>query len=299
MKVLKSTTGLAEVSVPQSHNAWQGEFSQQQTIHPLESELKEFNTSLPEVLGKIGIDPGHELLQSHHHPLDAGLICRVVILNAGEEIGQAPVRIGLHLKQLVVGDVVHNFALEDVVIIVAVGTEKDRYQRCGQVVDALDVAAGRVAAGPNVQQPAEGLSQPIVPKERNVGSRTGHIHQHLAEGLLLLHGASVVINVVVRRNCIAIFRSLPFQRLFPPGGIGRKISQQNLPRLRPMFAWDSIPRQPAKIAHHHHGSIDCFLECCIFVRLFLLWLGPWRTLILFTDYSCCMCLFFWRHSTSI
>ena len=66
--------------------------------------------------GQVGVDPGHELFQPHDHPLHSGLICSVVVLDAREEVRQAPVRVGLNLEQGVVGDVavVHHLPAEDI-----------------------------------------------------------------------------------------------------------------------------------------------------------------------------------------
>lgn len=99
VKVFKAVAALfADVGIPQSDDAFHVEFTQQQAIHPLERKLHELDPYRLDVIREVPVDAIDELLQPHDHPLDAGLISRVMVLDSRQDVGQAPVDVGFDLK---------------------------------------------------------------------------------------------------------------------------------------------------------------------------------------------------------
>eukprot|EP00966_Prymnesium_polylepis_P016324 376379-Prymnesium_polylepis.1 len=85
---------------------------------------------------QLGVDARDELFELEDHTLDARLRKRVVVLDRIDELGEAPVRIGLHLREHVRLDLV------DVLPAVRpIGWQMARQERHeewrDQIVDAL------------------------------------------------------------------------------------------------------------------------------------------------------------------
>ena len=100
VKILEAVSVLlAYVGVPQSNDAFEVEFSKEQAVHPFEGKLHELYAHRMDVLVQISVDSIDQFLQPHYHSLDSGLICRVMVLNACQDVGQTPVDIGLDLHE--------------------------------------------------------------------------------------------------------------------------------------------------------------------------------------------------------
>jgi hypothetical protein len=95
MKVFKAI--LANVGIPQSNNASQIEFSQQETIHPFKGKLHKLNAHFRQMLTEAGINPLDDFFQPHDHALHTRLIGGIMILNACQNVGEAPIDIGFDL----------------------------------------------------------------------------------------------------------------------------------------------------------------------------------------------------------
>mmetsp|Transcript_5399 Transcript_5399/g.11149 ORF Transcript_5399/g.11149 Transcript_5399/m.11149 type:complete len:227 (+) Transcript_5399:102-782(+) len=150
VKVLKAVPALLrDVRVPQPYHAFQVEFAEQQTVHPLEGKLHKLNAHRVNVVVEIRVDAIHEFLESHNHSLDSGLIRGIMILNARQDISQTPVNIGLDFVKSVFLEDHHDTPVQDILSLVVVRQE-DSKKRRHQVVDSLDVRARRVPHGPDV-----------------------------------------------------------------------------------------------------------------------------------------------------
>ena len=59
VEVFESTIAFADVGVPQPHDTPEIEFTEKQTIHPLEGKLHKLDAHLSEVGSEVGVDPVH------------------------------------------------------------------------------------------------------------------------------------------------------------------------------------------------------------------------------------------------
>jgi hypothetical protein len=92
--------GLGVVGVPEADGGGERELAHQQVVHPAEGELHEADLVAGEVGVEAAVDAPHQLLQRLHAPLDARLREDVVLLDALQQLAQAPVRVRLYLPQL-------------------------------------------------------------------------------------------------------------------------------------------------------------------------------------------------------
>lgn len=97
VKILKAIFG--NVGIPQPDDTLEIEFPQQQAIHPFEGKLDELNAHIRQVLCQVTIDPRDQFFQPHNHALDTRLVGGVMILDFGQNVGQAPIDIRLHLER--------------------------------------------------------------------------------------------------------------------------------------------------------------------------------------------------------
>lgn len=141
-----------QVGVPHSDNVAHAHLAHQQAIHPTKGKLHVLYAVLLQMRMQRRVDACHQLSQPAYLSLDAGLRKDVVVLDAIEELREAPERVGFDGLEHIgwqQGDVKH-FGVR-----VDVGAEKDFEEGGSEVVDALNVAAGWMSDRPNVQDPLE------------------------------------------------------------------------------------------------------------------------------------------------
>jgi hypothetical protein len=140
-------TSTNQISVPHADGVFDADFSHQETVHPAKTELNKLDTLLFQVLGQIAIDTRCEITEGSNLALNAGLSHNVVILDAIEQLGQAPEGVSLdrvknRLRELSWVHARLNIGVPDV------DTKEYLPERRHQVIDALNVAAGWVADRP-------------------------------------------------------------------------------------------------------------------------------------------------------
>mmetsp|Transcript_16409 Transcript_16409/g.52190 ORF Transcript_16409/g.52190 Transcript_16409/m.52190 type:complete len:216 (-) Transcript_16409:502-1149(-) len=137
---------LAEIRVPQPHDGGQGQLAQQQAVHPGHREVHKVQPLLREVLVQWLVDSVDELGQLEHHPLDARLAKRVMVLHCVQQVGQTPIRVGL--------DEVQQLGLQRCHITgqwpINIAIQEGEIQGGCNVVDALHIARCRVPNRPHV-----------------------------------------------------------------------------------------------------------------------------------------------------
>ena len=112
MKVFKAVL-FGQIGIPESKDALQLKFAEQQTVHPLEGKLQELYAGVvANVPCQVAVNAVHQFLETSHHALNPRLIGRVMILDSGQQVSQAPVHIRFHLLQSFIGTVIHNVTIE-------------------------------------------------------------------------------------------------------------------------------------------------------------------------------------------
>ena len=187
VEVLEPAAFLRQICVPESQDARQRELAEQETVHPAEGELHEEDALLRDVGVQLVVDAVDEVLEPHDHPLEPRLRACVVVLYVVEQFGEAPV--GVRLDAL--KDIFRRFEGDDVAAE-GVGDEGGHaHEQDGreEVVDALHVAGGGVADGPDVQDALHDALDGRLLEERRVGRGARQVDLDLAHRLALVRGA--------------------------------------------------------------------------------------------------------------
>src|SRR3569833_367666 len=162
------------IRIPHSNRVPDADLAHEKAVHPPEAKLDELDVLLLEVLGEIGVDPGRQVAQRRHLSLDARPRDDVVALDAVEQLRQAPERAGLDGVQHRPGELAGIHARLDV-RVGDVDAQEDLPEGGDEVVDTLDVAAGRVAHGPDVEDALERPLGGLVAVELDVRVRARHV----------------------------------------------------------------------------------------------------------------------------
>ena len=118
--------------------------------------MVEIDVLFLEVPQKLRVHPLDHFLDPHERLLDARPGAGVVIQYPIEDLAQAVVAVPLDALQLPRGELVHLRGLEGVQVEFDVLGEEHYNEGGDDVVDALDVAAGRMPHVPHVQQSSWG-----------------------------------------------------------------------------------------------------------------------------------------------
>lgn len=89
-----------QVGIPQPDPQLKWQLPQQQTIHPTKRKLHKLQTFLLHMCSYGGFHPAYKLLYFEQGALNAGLSVGVVVLNAIEELAEAPIAICFDIQQL-------------------------------------------------------------------------------------------------------------------------------------------------------------------------------------------------------
>ena len=80
----------SQICVPHADYVLDVDFSHEETVHPAETELDEFDAFVFEVFGESCVYTGCEVVQGPDLSLDTGLSDNVVVFNTIEELGETP-----------------------------------------------------------------------------------------------------------------------------------------------------------------------------------------------------------------
>lgn len=130
------------------------------------------------MLREAGIYPCRQILQRAYLPHYPWLRENVVVLDAIEEFGEAPERIGFYGIEDGLGKLPGVHAACDV-IVTDIRAEEDLPEGSDKVVDALDVARGGVPDGPDVEDTLERALGGLIAIELKMGGCTGDIDRYL------------------------------------------------------------------------------------------------------------------------
>ena len=121
-----------------------------------EAELKILDVVANNMIVKFDINSFEQFLKLPYFNLDAGLSKGVVILDPVQNFSHAPEAVRLYILP---NGLVQTFELQTVPCHVLVNKILEEYHQEGgdEVVDALDVARGRVPDGPDVEDPLHHL----------------------------------------------------------------------------------------------------------------------------------------------
>ena len=142
-----------QVGVEQPQADLHAELPQQQAGHPLEVHVVEVDVLLLEVPQQLRVHPLYHFLDTHKRLLDPRPRTCVVIQNAVQNFTQAVVGVAFDFAEMFFSKFLQfgrNF--EGVEVDFGVLGKEDDDEGSDYVVDALDVAAGRVAHVPDVEQ---------------------------------------------------------------------------------------------------------------------------------------------------
>lgn len=159
-----------KVRVPKANRAVQRQFTRQQIIHPAKGELQVIDAVQLQVAMQGAIDASNQLFQLIHLGLNAELRKNVIVLNAVEELGQAPKGVRFDDVSLLLREIFNatrfNFKGGRQQFL----QEHDKEGR-EEVIDALHVARGGVSNGPNEEDALEHCLHPVLLKEWHLRSK--------------------------------------------------------------------------------------------------------------------------------
>ena len=124
--------------------------------------------------------------------------------------------------------------------------EEDKIEGRDEVVDALHVAARRVAQRPYVQDALERALHLGVPEELHRRRSARHVDEDLMEHLLVAVGAAVIGHVKVLRHRLVVLAPLALEHRVAPRAVGRQVAQQQLPRRGAALQRHARPRRGAQ-----------------------------------------------------
>ncbi len=228
---------LRQVRVPQADDAAEGNLPNQQVVHPPKGELQVLHRVALQVLVQVAVGAGDDPCQLIDQPLDARLREGVVVLDGVQQLVEGPVGVGLDAGQHLVGEGAHVEGLhagEAVAghVLGEVGDEEGRHE----VVHALDVAAGRVADRPDVEDALEDALDDGLLEDGDKGLHARNVNVNLPVNVVVLRAV-----VVVLLHQVLVLRLLVLQGHLPFGADGGHVAQQQLPHQRPLLVDDAVP----------------------------------------------------------
>lgn len=199
------------------------------------------------MFGQRGVDPRCQVPKCSHLPLDARLGNNVVVLDAVQQLSQAPKRISLNSVQ----DGLRKLSGVHSRLNVWVGNvqaQEHLPERRHQIINALHIPAGRVPHSPDIQYTLQRPLRCLVTVELNMGVRSRYVDTDLMPYRFVqsprLAGRRRAGHSLKRLfDSVKVFFSLPFQGRHSPFAISRQIAQQQLPRHRTELFWHTRPCQ--------------------------------------------------------
>lgn len=233
-----------EVGVPHADNVLDAYFTHEEAVHPAKAELDELDALVLEVLGEGGVDAGGEIAQRADLALDAGLCDNVVVLDAVEELGEAPEGVGFDGVEHRLGQLTRVHAGLDV-RVGNVQAEEDLEEGCDEVVYALDVAACWVAHGPEVQDALEGALRGLVAVELDVRVCPRNVDANLVPDGFVQASCSAGRGCVGADpfkglpHAVDVFFALALKSCHSSFAVGRQVAEEELPRHGAHFLGDA------------------------------------------------------------
>ena len=248
---VREAVSLSEVGVPQPDGGLNRKLPHQDVVHPPESKLKIDDFVGDEMLVKLLVDSLNQFFKLTDFELNAGLRKGVVVLNAGQDGGQAPVRVGLDpvpLRLVEKGLDVEVGRVEDVEALsgFAIGAavlKEDEKEGCDQIVDALDVAGRWMPDRPDVKDSLEDLLNTPLLEKADDWTHSRDVDVDLAVGVLvdvLVPGEEVLFDAV------EVLLLLPQHDFVLARSVSGQVAAQDLPGFGSRPRRDAGPGKFAK-----------------------------------------------------
>lgn len=194
--------------------------------HPFEVEMVEIDVLFVEVVDHTVVDSFDDLVQFGEGFLDARPRGGVVVEDAVEHFAQAPVGIGLDGFEQGFVDFVNVFdVFKGVLVDLDKVTEIDDDERSYNIIDALDVPAGRMPHVPHIQQPSHHQLDLFVAKQRRIRKCSNHI---IIDKLKYFRFTSITLQrwfLNIRLHHLEVIVTFAFQCRFLGLSIGRHVFQ--------------------------------------------------------------------------
>jgi hypothetical protein len=191
-----------EIRVPHADRVADRDLPHEQAVHPAERELHKFDALRAQVFVQRRVNARDEFGHASHRALDPRLRGDVVFLYAVEQTREAPERVGLDGRAHALGQQRHVRLLRIRLCGAApsagdgarraadarteIRRQEDLEERRREVVDALHVAARRVADRPDVEDALETLRSARGERTKRAGSawrpRTRCVAAHIQSG---------------------------------------------------------------------------------------------------------------------